>query len=86
MQKCKICGKELKLVETQEKDYTFGGEKETVIRKLYECDNPKCDNYGQYSEPDCDHDFGNKDYGRYAFEHCYYCVKCGYFVCYDSSG
>ena len=85
-EKCRKCGEPLRISETQEKKYVFGGEEETILRKLYECTNPDCENFKRYSEPDCKHEFENKDYGKYMFEHCHFCIKCGYFVCVDSSG
>ena len=86
MQKCRECGGDLIVSEEQKKTFNFRDGEQTIIRKLYQCTNPECENYQHYAVPDCKHDFGNRDYGQYMFEHCYFCVKCGYFVCYDSSG
>ena len=87
MQKCRECKAELKEVEEQEKTFNYrDGSTETIIRKIYHCTNPECEDYERFAVPDCEHDFGNRDYGKYMFEHCYFCSKCGYFVCYDSSG
>jgi hypothetical protein len=94
---CKECGEKLELEESQLKirKYTLRrntklGVKGEVItkrymRKLYKCNNPDCKEFKHCCvEPDCEHK--TKDIGQYMFEHCYICLKCGYMVCYDSSG
>lgn len=85
--KCKKCKKQLKIVEKQKKEYNFrNGSKEVIVRNIYNCTNPDCEDYQRFAYPDCEHEFNNKDYGGRMFEHCYYCPICGYFYCVDSSG
>jgi hypothetical protein len=87
MAKCKLCGMNLEVFDSKEEVHNMAnGEKVTTLRKMYQCTNSNCANYNRYTEPDCEHDFGNMDFGAHAFEHCYYCSKCNYMVCYDSSG
>jgi hypothetical protein len=61
------------------------------MEKRYYCKNPECKDYYKkhaefniFAEPVCEHE--TRDIGRYMFEHCYICLKCGNMKCYDSSG
>lgn len=93
--KCKKCGMELEIepttFEARFRNRKTGEiETETYTRNRYRCDNPDCEYHSTMdlavAEPECDHEYLNKDFGEYAFEHCHLCKKCGYFICVDSSG